>query len=278
MIANACAKLNLALAVTGIRSDGYHLLDSIFCTIDLCDTLSMESSSQDLVFSCSDASLLGPDNLVLRAASLFTQKSGMPLSLRIHLDKHIPVMAGLGGGSADAAAALLAFNKLYPSLDDAALFDLAIKLGADVPYMLKGGFQRARGIGEILTPLPVKTQLHFVVMKPEAGLSTPAVFSAYDKAPGACQPDVEAAACALLSGDLPAFARNAGNVLQQSAQALCPVIASLCDALESQGALYASMTGTGSAVFGIFSDENSARRAQQALHGTVPFCACARSV
>ncbi len=277
MIRNAYAKLNLALAVTGVRPDGYHLLDSIFCQIDLCDTLFMEKA-QEPAFSCSDSSLLSQDNLVLRAVRLFSQRAGLPVGLNIRLDKRIPVQAGLGGGSADAAAALCMLSEFYPALDSQALLELALKLGADVPYMIKGGFARAQGIGELLTPLSVKTPLHFAVLKPEQGLSTPAVFSEYDKAPTACQPDIPGAINALVAGNLRAFSQMAANALQNSAAALCPKINELCVSLQDQGALYASMTGTGSAVFGLFADENTAKRAAQSLGKDAFFCAYARSV
>ena len=174
MQTDAFAKLNLALAVTGKRADGYHLLDTIFCQINLFDTLTLESAEGDgLSFSCSDERLLDDDNLVLRAARLFSQKAGVSLNLRLHLHKRIPVRAGLGGGSADAAAALRMLDDLYPDLSSADLFDMALSLGADVPFALIGGVQRAQGIGEILAPMDVRRVLHFVIVKPEMGLSTP---------------------------------------------------------------------------------------------------------
>ena len=277
MVRNAYAKLNLVLAVTGVRQDGYHLLDSIFCQIDLCDTLLMEKA-EETSFSCSDPSLETPDNLVLKAVDLFSQRMGLPVRVRVHLDKRIPIQAGLGGGSADAAAALCMLSALYPGLETKALPELAVKLGADVPYFLKGGFARAEGTGEILTPITINTPLHFVVLKPEQGLSTPAVFRAYDSAQSAFLPDIPGAIGALTSSDLHAFSRMAQNVLQTSATGLCTQIDTLCLQLKSQGALYAGMTGTGSAVFGLFEDEALSKRAAHALKPLAPFCTYACSV
>lgn len=275
---NAYAKLNLVLGITGTRADGYHLLDTVFCPIDLCDTLSVRKKpDKGLSLTCTDDTLCGADNLVLRAARLFSKHTGIPLSLHFHLDKRIPVQSGLGGGSADAAAALLLLDDLYPgAATKRALLVMALDLGADVPYALVGGMQRARGIGERLTPIPDVPPLHFVILKPEEGLSTPAVFGAYDAGGRAIQPDVDAAVCALTNGDLSAFSAHAGNALQKAAQTLCPSIGSLCTLLKTQGARYAAMTGSGSAVFGLFSDYTAAQHAADALKDCAPFCTIAQ--
>ncbi len=277
---HAFAKLNLVLGVTGKRDDGYHLLDTVFCPIDLHDTLSVAPQTDGkLSLTCTEAALEGDGNLVLLAARLFSQRTGIPLPLHFHLEKHIPVQSGLGGGSADAAAALRLLDGLHPGeADDQALFEMALSLGADVPYALLGGTQRARGIGERMTPLQDMPVLHFVILQPPMGLSTPAVFDLYDKMASTAQPDVHGAVCALRCGDLKAFASLSKNALQNAAQSLCPSIETLCAALENQGAAYAAMTGTGSAVFGLYNDQKQAQSAAEALKDCAPFCIYARSL
>jgi len=275
----AYAKVNLALAVTGRRADGYHFLDTVFCPIDLCDTLRLEAKeSGGIAFGCSDAALLTPDNLVVRAASLFASRFGLRLNVRFDLEKRIPAQSGLGGGSADAAAALRMLSSLYPgTADEKSLFDMALSLGADVPYALSGGFVRAAGIGERFTGLAGMPKLHFVLLKPEQGLSTPAVFAMYDSMPEPDPPDVSGAVSSLLEGDLFSFSKKAGNALQPAVQELCPEVGRCLDLLYGSGAAHAAVTGSGSAVFGLFPDEKEAMCAATALDGAVPFCAYVRS-
>jgi 4-diphosphocytidyl-2-C-methyl-D-erythritol kinase len=276
----AHAKLNLALGITGVREDGYHLLDTLFCRISLCDTLRATPSARaGVTLGCSDASLLGEGNLVLRAAHLFQQQTRAPLALHFDLEKRIPIRAGLGGGSADAAAALSLLSTLYPGADDEALLMMARRLGADVPFALSpNGLARARGIGDDLAPLRCPAPLHFVVVKPRKGLDTPVVYRAFDALPPAAMIDVGAAAQALRRGDLPAFAACAGNALEPAARALCPAIDPLLRALYENGALHAAVTGTGSAAFGLFAQERAARLAAQNLKALAPFAAYAHGV
>jgi 4-diphosphocytidyl-2-C-methyl-D-erythritol kinase len=279
LIEQAHAKLNLALCVTGVRDDGYHLLDSIFCRIDLCDTLCVTPSAGSVTLGCSEPALESADNLVVRAAALFARKTGQTVGVHFDLQKRIPSLAGLGGGSADAAAALRILRRIYPgAASDALLFEMAQELGADVPFGLRGGIMRAKGIGETLCEIRCPVQLHFVVLKPEQGLSTPLVFQRFDAEPSVCRQDVDEAERALRDGDLAAFAGHCKNALQPAAQGLCPDIRVLCSRLDDEGAICASMTGSGSAVFGLFESEARAEAAAAKLRVAAPFCVSAKSV
>jgi 4-diphosphocytidyl-2-C-methyl-D-erythritol kinase len=154
VICRAYAKVNLGLEVVGRRPDGYHELVSLFQTIDLYDELRLEPA-EEIALACSEPTLAGPDNLVWRAARLLQERAGVRRGARIVLSKGIPVAAGLGGGSADAAAALLAFDRLWQvGLPLPALAELAAMLGADVPFFLQGGTALVEGRGEVVRPLP----------------------------------------------------------------------------------------------------------------------------
>ncbi len=165
----APAKLNLSLEVLGRRPDGYHELVSVVQTIDLADTLTFRPA-EEVTLSCSDADLAGHHNLVCRAAHMLREAAGVTGGAHIHLDKRIPVAAGLGGGSSDAAAALLGLCELWGmSLPEGDLAGLARRLGADVPFLLRGGTALMEGVGELLTPLPsLPTQWAVLAVPPVA--------------------------------------------------------------------------------------------------------------
>lgn len=271
MQAVAYAKINWALGITGLRADGYHLLDTLMQRIALADTLAL-TPADTLTLAIDGAQPLSPgeDNLVLRAARLLQAETGTRKGAHIHLAKRIPMGAGLGGGSADAAAALLALCRLWNlPCDGKMLHALALRLGADVPFCLQGGLARAQGIGEALATLPPLAPFHLVILQPEAShLSTPEVFRRYDAAAERpAQPDIDAAIAALQARDVPRMTRCLANALQPAAIALCPAIEGALAHLEGEGALLARMTGSGSAVFGMFADAQAAARAAVATGG-----------
>ncbi len=241
----APAKLNLFLHITGRRPDGYHLLQSVFMLIDWCDRLHFELRPDGQI-SRSDAAdaALPPDDLCVRAARALQRASGTSLGVHIHLEKHTPSQAGMGGGSSDAAACLLALQRLWQvRLPAPALAALALGLGADVPFFLSGGHAWAEGVGERLTPLPLPAG-RFVVLKPAAGLSTPAIFGA----PG-LKRDTEPATIAGFAAHEPRQMFEFGrNDLQPVAESLCPDLVQALAWLSAQG-LQGRMTGSGSAVF-----------------------------
>lgn len=272
----ACAKLNLSLDVTGRRADGYHLLSMVCQTVTLSDTLAFERRPGGLRVMCPGAQGIpdGPGNLVYRAAEAFFRETGeTDQSVTIIVTKRIPSQAGLGGGSADAAAALRGLCRLYRRpLSYERLCVLALGIGADVPFCIQGGTALAEGIGERLTPLPEMPACTIVLCKPQVGISTAEAYRKIDAAeamPGArYTPGVLRA---LESGNLDALSASLGNRFADVLHV--PEVDALQKGLLAAGALGACMTGSGSAVFGLFREEAVARRAaaQLAQNGTQAF-------
>ena len=173
----AHAKINWALEVTGVRPDGYHALDMLMQRIDLADELFMEPARWISLTVDGKSIPSGGRNLVVRAANALNEYMGTRRGARIRLKKRVPVRAGLGGGSADCAAALLGLNRIWRlNLPESKLMEIGLRLGADVPYLLRGGFARVRGIGDELTPLDGAPSVPLVLVRPGGGLSTPHVF------------------------------------------------------------------------------------------------------
>jgi 4-diphosphocytidyl-2-C-methyl-D-erythritol kinase len=266
----AYAKLNLTLGVLYKRSDGYHALDSIMQSIDLFDTVTIERAGDVLVTST--GMLLPYDNTVRRAAERYRALTGRGAHIRV--EKRIPAEAGLGGGSADAAATLLGMLQLYGEADEPTLMELGAAVGADVPFCMRGGLQRAEGIGELLTPLN-GMELFFVVAKPEQGVSTKRLFSML-KLPRK-MPDTTACIAALAGGNPAALAPLLYNALEEPATELSPEIGAVKQTLLDAGALNASMTGSGSAVFGLFAGQASAEAALPAV-SRFPFARACKSL
>ena len=236
----APAKLNLFLHVTGRRPDGYHLLQSVFVLLDWHDTLHAELRPGGALSREDIGAAVPADDLVLGAARALQQATGCAAGAHLVLDKRLPVQAGLGGGSSDAATCLLALNRLWGTrLPLPALERIGLALGADVPFFLRGHAAWVEGIGEQLRPVAVPPS-RFAVVKPPQGLETPAIF----RDPG-LRRDTEPA---ILSG----FAANplqfGRNDLQPVAERLCPQVREAADWLAAQG-LQGRMTGSGSAVF-----------------------------
>lgn len=264
----ACAKLNLSLDVTGRRADGYHLLSMVCQTVTLADTLAFERRPGGLRVTCPGAQGIpdGPENLVYQAAEAFFREIGETnRNVNIIVTKRIPSQAGLGGGSADAAAALRGLCRLYHRpLSYERLCALALGIGADVPFCIHGGTTLAEGIGERLTPLPNMPACAIVLCKPKVGISTVEAYRRIDEAEA--MPGVQytpGVVRALESGRLDALAASLGN---RFADALhVPEVDALQRELRAAGALGACMTGSGSAVFGLFREERFARRAAALL-------------
>ena len=284
----AYAKINWTLDILGARPDGYHLMDMLMQTVSLCDLLWMEEA-EDLTLEAvpggadgaprpaagdslsSEGVRYDASNLVYRAALLLRERCGVRRGARIRLAKRIPSGAGMGGGSADAAAALKGLNALWGlGLSHAELLSLGLELGADVPFLLTGGLARVGGIGERIQPLAPAPEVWLVLVQPCEGLSTREVFSAFDRLdPSALRhPDNAAAQDALLRRDLAALAPAMANVLQAVSEPARPALAQALRALEAAGAARAMMTGSGSVVYGAFdrcADAVAARTALEAL-------------
>jgi 4-diphosphocytidyl-2-C-methyl-D-erythritol kinase len=259
----APAKLNLYLHVTGKRDDGYHELDSLVAFADIHDTVDVRpSAALSLKVDGPFHTALGnrTDNLVLRAALALAEAAGIEPTARITLTKRLPVAAGIGGGSADAAAAIVALCRLW-SIDPPAdvLGALALSLGADVPVCLGGRPAFVGGIGEALDPGPVLPAVPLVLVNPMRQLSTPAVFAAregpFGKAARFDEIPFDAATLAALLA-----AR--GNDLTEAAVSLAPEVAAVLMALEEvPGTLLARMSGSGATCFALYADEINAARA-----------------
>ena len=244
----APAKLNLFLHITGRRADGYHLLQSVFALIDWCDTLHFERRPDGGISREDLGQPLPADDLVVRAARALQRATGTAYGAHIGVDKQIPAQAGMGGGSSDAAACLLALNRLWNlRLSQASLSAIGLTLGADVPFFLAGRNAWVEGVGEKLTPIALEAA-HYLVVKPPEGLATERIFSD----PG-LKRDTNRA---ILSG-FAANPRGFGcNDLQAVAQRLAPGVTLGLDWLASLG-LAGRMTGSGSAVFA-WMDQNFA--------------------
>ena len=240
----APAKLNLFLHITGRRSDGYHLLQSVFMLIDWCDTLHFELRSSTHISRADLGSTLPADDLTLRAARALQTATGCTQGAHLSVLKRIPAQAGMGGGSSDAASTLIALNRLWGlNLGLAELRRIGLALGADVPFFLCGHNAWVEGIGETIAPLANDSQLpkaRFVVVKPTAGLETKNIFSS-----PFLKRDSDSATIAGFTASHYDFGRND---LQSVAQALCPEVTQALQWLASHG-LQGKMTGSGSAVF-----------------------------
>ena len=241
----APAKLNLFLHITGRRPDGYHELQSVFMLIDWCDTLHFEKrpggaiSREDLTIA------LPAQDLITRAAHLLQSHTGCTEGVHIAVEKHIPAQAGMGGGSSDAASCLLALNRLWKlKLNLSELEQLGLKLGADVPFFLRGRNAWVEGIGEKITPIDLPAA-HFWVIKPPTGLETSQIFAHPD-----LKRDTNTATISVFAAQTYDFGHND---LQAVAQNLCPGIGQAIHLLNDHG-LQARMTGSGSAVFALCKD------------------------
>lgn len=273
-VEKAYAKVNLTLAVEEKRLDGYHEVVSVMQRVSLCDTLTAEQTREGITLTCSDPALpSGEENLAHRAASLFFRETGIAGGAALTLEKRIPSQAGLGGGSSDAASALLALRKLYvPALPDTELETMAAALGSDVPFFIRGGTQLATGRGEVLSPLPPLTDGWFVIVKPTESFSTPSMYRRLDNLPPACTPPIPP-----LQGGLPALAAGLFNRFE----AAIPAGSAVWDIkarLAAYGALASLLSGSGSAVFGLFDTETAARAAVEALRPAWPEIFLARPV
>ncbi len=264
---SAPAKINLTLSLTGLREDGYHLLESVMQTLSLSDTVSVEKIPSGITLSCNKEGIpLDERNLCCKAAKIYLDAAKVKGGVKIDLIKCIPDGAGMGGGSSDAAAVLKAMASLYPS--DTDLLPLASKIGADVPFFLTGGTCICRGVGEEVKALsfPLKKRLFCVVLKPEEGLSTPAVYKRYDIGNSSFSPCLSEKSLSILEGNsVEAFFRLMKNDLELPAITLLPKIGAAKEKLLSLGADCAMMTGSGSAVFALFLKESDARACEKKL-------------
>ncbi len=271
MRTKAYAKLNLTLDILRRREDGYHDMQMVMQAIDLADELDISPAQGEGAMSTT-LSYLPQDgrNLAQLAAQAFREATGSDLQVDIAIDKHIPVCAGMAGGSSDAAAVLRAMDALTGTgLSPERLAEIGQAVGSDVPYCVMGGTALAEGRGELLTPLPSLPLCHVVVCKPPFPISTPQLFSRVDVRKIVRRPDTAGLLAALEAGDLVEVARRMYNVFEDVLEPrrqneICAIKAALIDC----GALGASMTGSGPTVFGLFDDLGAAQAACEQLKGS----------
>ena len=258
VVANCYAKINLTLEILGKRADGFHEVRSVMQTVGLADRLEIAPAAE-LTFTCSDPALATPHNLVYRAARLLQAECGVRIGAALHLEKRIPVAAGLGGGSSDAAGAIIALNRLWNlQLSLPEQERLAAKLGSDVTFFLTGGTALATGRGERITPLPPLPPHWVVLVLLPTTLSTAEVYGSVapsDYTPGVATADTVAAA---QRGTLSPQTRW-HNALARSARALAPQISEAQAALLQAGAQHAHLSGSGPTVFTVCREEAEAQ-------------------
>jgi 4-diphosphocytidyl-2-C-methyl-D-erythritol kinase len=269
VLLRAFAKVNYALEVRGLREDGYHEISTVMQSIALADEVEIEYIKEGFEFMVEpeNAEAGAPEgNTAYRVQKMLEELVGTTLPVRLVLRKKIPAGAGLGGGSADAAAALVGLNELFGlGLSAADLREVSVKIGADVPFCLSGGTALGEGIGEVLSPLPEPPPHCLVVAKPAMGASTARIYHAYDNRPQGDGASVAPVVDALRVGDLGALARSLSNSLAPVTKSLVPEVRALEEELLCGGALGAVMSGSGTSVFGMFGSEEEARSAVSRL-------------
>ena len=267
MILEAYAKINWSLDITGVREDGYHLMDMIMQPVSLSDEITLVSSGEISITTGGwPPSRADETNLAFRAAAALKKETGFPGGVQIHVHKHIPIGAGMGGGSTDASAVLIGLNRMWnTNLPSSDLERIGLSLGADVPFFIRGGLTRTRGIGEQLESHDYLYNYWLIVIQPCPGLSTSRVFSLWQQNRPARRPDTDKALQAMETGDLSTLCSCLGNVLQPVSESLRPEIVQACNALSGQGAAFSGMTGSGSAVFGVFRSSSLAEKAYRKL-------------
>ena len=272
MEALAYAKLNLSLDVLGRRPDGYHDLCMVMQSVSLHDTISMTPNGGERMRVWTNLSFLptGEKNLAAAAALRFREALGRPPEgLDIRIEKRIPVCAGMGGGSSDAAAVLRALNEREGRpFTPEELARIGAQVGSDVPYCVLGGTALAEGRGEVLTPLPSLPRCWVAACKPDFPISTPELFARIDSRRLRRRPDTAGMRAALEAGDLAGVARRMYNVFEDVLPPRYQArVQELKSGLIQQGALGVSMSGTGPTVFGLFQSRDEAERAVRRLEG-----------
>ena len=250
----ANAKINLHLQVTGKRENGYHNISSIMQSVDLCDEISITLNNSKKITTVTENKVIEGNNLVTLAAEAVLKESGINIGAEIVLKKVIPMSAGVGGGSADAAAVLSALNKMLGNpIGKERLFKIALTLGADVPFCLEGGTQKCTGLGEILTPITLSESYYVVLVKHHQKPSTGYMYSLIDKNIGT-NITTEKVIEALTSGDLNLLKDYAFNdflVVSREREEQQEI----CQRLYSEGAFFAGLSGSGPTLFGLFKNQ-----------------------
>ena len=266
----AYAKVNLGLDVIRRRADGYHEVKMIMQTVDLCDVLTLTRQEKPGIVVTTDREDLPGDegNLAYQAARLVMETCSIEEGVKIELQKRIPMAAGMAGGSTDAAAVFHGMNEMFElGMSEDEMCALGVKIGADIPYCIRGGTALAEGIGEILTKLPDALDCIVLIAKPDIDVSTKYVYENLHAEKLDCHPDIDGMRAAIEAGDLRGVAERMGNVLETVTVNAYPVIGEIKEAMKKRGAWNALMSGSGPTVFGIFEEEEKARAAYADIIG-----------
>ena len=278
----AYAKINLGLDVVRRRPDGYHEVKMIMQTVGIYDTLTFKKKEQredvpQIMIKLEQGDTTGTaslkeelpcdeSNLIYKAAALIMKTYDIREGVEITLLKRIPIAAGMAGGSTDAAAVFHGLNELFAiSMDLEAMKELGVLIGADVPYCIMGGTALSEGIGEILTPLPAPPAAYLLIAKPDIHVSTKFVYENLHADRLQFHPDIDGMAKALKAGSLPGITQRMENVLETVTIREYPVIRQIKEEMKRNGALNALMSGSGPTVFGIYEDEETAKKAYEAV-------------
>lgn len=263
---NAPAKINIGLDVLRRREDGYHEVKMIMQSIRLFDRLTLEKTDKPEIHLTTNLSFLpvNEDNLVYRSAKMLMEEFHISGGLNIHLDKRIPVAAGMAGGSTDAASCMLAINELYDlGLGKRNLMKRGVKLGADIPYCVLKGTALSEGIGEKLSTIPAMPDCHILIAKPGIHVSTKFVYENLVLDENTVHPDIDRMIAAMKKRDLGELCEHIGNVLETVTIPAHPQIAAIKECMMEHGALGSLMSGSGPTVFGIFDDPEKAAFAKE---------------
>lgn len=277
---NAYGKINISLDIVGKRHDGYHLLKMIMQNVDIYDELEFEKIDNGIeILSENKIIPLNKNNLIYKAAELFINTFDVKGGVKVKIAKNIPIAAGMAGGSADAAATLKAMRDLYKKeIDDKTLMELGVKIGADVPYCILGGTALCEGIGEIITPLKSFKNHILVIVKPNFGISTKAVYKAIDIKKIYNHPKTEELISGMEKDDLNFVSKNMKNLLENVTVRKNPIINEIKGDMIENGALGSMMTGSGPTVFGFFEDMQKAQKCYDKLKTKYKECYITRTI
>ncbi|ADD03438.1 4-diphosphocytidyl-2C-methyl-D-erythritol kinase [Thermoanaerobacter mathranii subsp. mathranii str. A3] len=267
----AYAKINLSLDVLGKRKDGYHEISTVMQSIDLADILEFEKSEIVKVFCSGHRVPEGEDNLIVKVINFLKEKYQIEEGVLVRLDKKIPLAAGLAGGSADAAATIVALDKLWNlnmSADEKK--EIALKVGADVPFCLEGGTKLAKGIGEIFEDLNVP-HMNLLLVKPDIEIFTKKIYDKWDRLNFKSHHATCSVVQAIQEGNIYKIAENIKNDLELVTSRECEVINQIKEELLKKGALGCAMSGSGPTVYGIFDDLQKLIKAYKDLEGIYSF-------
>lgn len=263
----AYAKINLGLDVVRRLENGYHEVKMVMQTVGIYDVLTFEKAAEGIVITTDSGELpTDESNLIYKAARLMKERYGVAGGVRIHLQKNIPIAAGMAGGSTDAAATLKGMMELFGlGVSPQELMEIGVKIGADVPYCVMGGTALAEGIGEKLTALTPAPECIVLVAKPDINVSTKFVYEHLDAAGVAKHPDIDGMVEAIARGSLQGILDRMENVLESVTIPAHPIINTIKSRMKELGAANSLMSGSGPTVFGIFTDKKQAENAYEQI-------------